>query len=249
VSILRGIGKFLGGFVFGTFLALSILAASFIELTEYNNLQPVAVNIISEQVMENATQEEVNNLHLTLLELCENKETIEMSLGEENITLNCSKIRETRTEELLPLFATETFDKIYYKKYDCEFIECIQEGDPRLLVSAHANSFFKNIQNVLWMVTVIGAIVLFISVKTWSGRLKSFGIILIVAGVPAFILNLNLLSSFIENSVPPQVMTVASPLINKFFDSISSKLLIVFISGIILTVFGYGLKYLIKKKS
>ncbi len=244
MSILRVIGKVLGVFIFSIFLGTSIFTASFIELTEYDNLKPIVVDLFSKQLTENVTEEQISETHSSLLYQCTNKETIEMPVNEINITLNCSKIREVEAEELSSLIGVELLNKIYYEKYECEFIECLQEakGYPIVLFSAHANNFFKSVEKFLWIGTAIGAIILFISLKTWSGRLKNFGIVLIFTGIPYFLLN------FIKGYIPAEVMAVVSPLVDQIFNSISTKLLIVFTLGVILTALGYSLKYLIKKK-
>ena len=242
--MLRGIGKTFGGLIFCTFLVGSVFIASLIELTEYNNLKTVATDLFSKQLTENITTEEIRQMHSLLLLQCADKETIELSLGEKNVTLDCSKLRGIEAEDIIPFIATAAFDEIYYEEYECEFIQCLQKEEGLMvLASAHANNFFKSIQNFVLIGTIIGAVILFVSIKNWSGRLTGFGTLLIFTGIPYFFLG------FFKGFIPAEVATVASPLVNQIMSSLSTKLLIIFIVGVILAISGYFLKYLSRKKT
>lgn len=249
MSVLRKIAIFFGGFLFSTFLATAILTLSLVQLTEYNNLKSIAINVSEEQVMQQITQHidsaQLATIHAQLLELCKGTEKIEVPFDNESLTINCSDIANTKPEDLGKIIITSKFNEIYYKKYDCEFLDCLQKStkEPMILFSSKANNLFKEILNYLLVGTAVGAIILGISTKGW-GRIKSFGTCCICAGIPFFVINI--IKGMLP--IPKEFVEVAEPIIEQTFSSISVKFLIVFVAGIILFILGVAGEFLKRKK-
>lgn len=248
MSILRGIGKFLGGLIFSTLLGLALLTLSLAQLTEYNTLRPMVVGILEQQINQQFTPDDLSAINSQLLELCQNNDTIQLSNNTitGTNTLNCTKLRESNN--LSSFLATSTFDDIYYKKYNCSVLECLQERNDTekamIIFSETANNYFKNILNYFIIGTVIGAIILLVSAKGW-GIPKSFGVCLVSVGIPYFVINI--IKGMLP--IPQEAIQVAGPVINQIFDLISIKFLIVFVIGIAVLVIGLVGVYLTKKKN
>jgi hypothetical protein len=251
MGIPRSIGKGVGGFFFTTFLTFLILIFSVIELTEYDSLKSIAADLISEatKTQLNVTESELVQLHSQLIKYCEiEKEEIQFPLGNENITLKCSEVNATKPKDLFKLMSSAIFDKIYYKKYDCEFIQCLKEVKNKkenlaVLLSAKAHNFFKNTLNYLYVGTAISGVILAVSSMGLTGMLKSFGFSFLTVGIPFFLLPI------IQKVLPISVGAFAiTPAIDQIFGNISTKFLVIFILGLVLAIVGYGIEYLKRKK-
>jgi hypothetical protein len=170
-----------------------------------------------------------------------------MSAGENlNVTLNCSSVKASRPEDLGALIGEAAFDKIYYKKYGCEFIQCYQQADSQgkisLFSTSLANQFFKKVLIYLWIGTALFGLILLISAKGWEIP-KDFGKSLIVVGLPV------IFTKFLKEKINlPTGASAAQPLIDKLLNSISNIYLIAIAAGILLIITGYLGSYLTEKK-
>lgn len=252
VSVVRKIGKGFGGFLFTTFLSLSILTLVMIEFTEYENLKPVAFSLFSNVMKSGISKSQITEIYNNLRAHCEaNPEKMEeFSINNKTIIMNCSKILEGTQEDFIDMIFEKqfNFDEIYYKEYDCEFIECISSGDSEaftVILSAEANKFFREFLYYVLIGTVIGGAILAVSCKGFE-IFRSFGYSCVVMGVPFFFMNI--LQGFIESRIPSETLSILSPIIGRILNSISDKLLVVFIVGVILLVIGYVGSYLKRRK-
>jgi hypothetical protein len=245
MGILRGVGKFFGGFLFSTFLAIAILTFSLARVTEYSNLKSIFINVSEQQITQQINQTQLTVMYAQILGLCKGRESIEMPLDGENVTIKCFEIVNRKPEDLVKIIVTSKFDEIYHKKYDCRFLECLQKKDngKMVILSETANSFFKEILNYSLIGIAISALILAISTKEWE-KSKSFGTCCIAAGIPFFVINI--IKGMLP--IPKEAAEIATPIVEQIFNSISFKFLIVFIVGIVLFVIGFTGEFLAKKK-
>lgn len=248
MGILRTIGKIVGGFFFTTFLALLILMLAITHFTSYNVLKPIAVDLIKQQ--STMTPEQLNATYTALLYQCKltGNETLYIPADTQQIELKCSNISKTTPTGLLELIGTTSFDKLYFKKYSCSFIQCIQlPGQEKFLflMSKQANEFFEKTIVYLAIGTVLGLVILVAATENWPRRFKEVGVGLIFIGIFYFLIPLMKGYTY---QMPKDVAEKMAPAINQMLDSISYNLLIIFIVGVILTVIGLVLGYLAKRK-
>jgi len=245
MGILRSIGKIVGDFFFVLCLSVVILMLTIAEVTEYNNLKPIVVGVINQQIRKQIEPDKLTIFQQNLN--CSSRETIEFPMNEnENVTLKCSDIKNSNPEDLGSLIGSSMFEKIYYKEYSCEFIQCIQQADfqgkAMLFASSTANQFFKKSLIYLWIGTALFGIILLVSLKGWEIP-KNFGKSLIVVGIPFIFIKL------LRDKLNLPVDTVAvQPLVDQLFNSLSNRYLIVLIIGILLTIIGYVGSYLVRRK-
>lgn len=243
MKILRKIGKAIGSTLFFLALSTAIFAISLTKLTEYDNLKGLVTDLIGSQIAKGVDNETLIQTHQALLEECKINETIQLStvIGQ-SVTIKCEAIEKTTPEGLMNLFANSIFESIYYKKYDCSFIECLQKpGQDRLTIflSLEAHSFFKNCQYILLIASGVGLAIMLVSIETWWNRLKSVGITLLSIFLPLIIL------IFFKDrilSLSANVEAVTS-IIDQIFSSISKISLVMLIAGVILTASGYILQH------
>ncbi len=247
MKLLRNIGKVVGSGIF--VLALSIVAVTIglTKLTEYDLMKGLATDLISTQIAGSLDKNTLSQMHQMFLEQCKKSENIQLSeIVGQNISIKCEDIEKSTPEGLTDIFAGALFDSIYYKKYDCSFIECLQKpGQDKfsIFVSSEAHSFFKNLQSILLIVSGIGLVIMLVSIETWRNRFKSVGIILVSTALPVLVLIFlkdNLLQVL---NVPADASAIVTPIIDQLFGSISTIFLVMLIVGIVLIIIGCILKH------
>jgi len=234
---LRSLGKFLGSFIFTTSLSLVIIAISLAEITSYENMKPVFVGIAGEKIVEDTTK--LAELHSQLVKSCEGKESIEIPTGSENIEVKCADVVSSTPENIGNVIATAMFDKVYYKKYNCNFIECIQLGGENLMViaSSTGNKFFQDSILYLSIATVLGVVIVFVLNETYALRLKAVGKDCIGVGAMVFLI---FLTNFIVPSfVPAELLPKISGFLNFVENSIMIRFAVVLVVGIVLFLIGF----------
>jgi hypothetical protein len=244
MSFLRNLAKVVSGSLFSFFLASLIIIASFAKLTQYPVLKQVFSEIFSTQLIdESKLVEAYEGVEI----FCRNREEISLPLNNESIQLNCSEVRETKKEDFPELIKAKLFDKFYFKEYPCKFIECLQSDKPENLLivfSKRGNEFFKMMQNYFLFATFGFGFVFVLSLETISEKIKGVGKTLSLAGFPYFILKFgsNLL-------FPPQLQQVRiKGIIERILNPITNYFFYIFLIGIALTVIGYLMTYLEKKR-
>jgi len=245
MRFLRPFAKVSSEIFFTIFLSLLILVIALANFTSYENLRPVFLNLAKQQI--NMTSQQLNSTLAAFSQLCRTSgnETIHV----ESLALKCSDVYATTSENLPELIGSATFEKTYFKKYDCSFFQCITlPGQEKFvfLMSEQANVFFKNIIIYLAAAVVISGIVLIVAVETWPGRFKAVGFSLIFVGAADVVIFL--MKGVLFQGLPQQAIQQASPAINQILDSISSMYLLILVAGVILTAIGFILGYLSKMK-
>jgi len=278
MGLLRNIGKGIGGLIFSVALIAVILAAGLAEFTGYESMKSVFLEIFKPQIEAQQAQIEqsqpgtVDNeaLYKALLELCTGKAYIELpanqgegglAAGISNLTINCNDLRTyaSRNESadaktiLVETTATAVFNSVYYKKYDCEFLRCMQDGQFTAIMSSQGHIFFESIQMYLLAGIALGAVVILVSSETWPERLKSTGIPMIFVGISYFLIGIA--KTYAISTIPASTQAKAaeaginmSAIIDKILAPMSTNFLIVLIIGIALTAGGYAFAFYEKRR-
>ncbi len=243
MAILRTLGKFFGGLIFTMFLIAAITVFSLAQLIEHDSLKTIVTDLLVQQLKDQQVQQVTGILR----EGCVQSDSIKLTLGKDSFNIDCKEVGGTSDENLTAVIAGQAFDQIYFKKYDCSFVECLQKpGEEKILIllSANAYKFLGNMQIALWVGAVLGAVIMSVSTETWGGRLKGFGTSLVFVGLPVVVM-----SQFqnIVFSLLPSGSVNLVPLMEKIFSSMSANYLIVLVLGIALTAAGYGIAIFKKK--
>jgi hypothetical protein len=275
MGIARKVGKGVGGFVFTLSLSFLIFSIAVVQLTEYENMKAFFSDIFSsqigalgqqvgldEEITEGVTEEQLEELYQTVLEMCEGEQSIQVSVTETGapITLDCEEVRTLEesveagglAEIIGDAAAASLFDNIYYKEFDCGFVQCLQAGKFDIMLSAQGHEFLDGIKMYLVAAVTVSAVMIFVSAKTWPARMKGFGVPLLFIGLSYVMINLvksNIISKFpfaqeaehIGISVAPIVDKIVAPMLNSF--------LIALILGIALTAGAYALEYKEKRRT
>lgn len=245
MGIVKSLGKIIGGLLFTSFLTFALLSISLVDFTSYSNLKSFAGELLSNSLSQQINEDKLSQIYDNLKSQCVNKKSTSLQLGETSVKIDCPMLANTKAKDLFSLVSANLFDSIYNKSYSCDFLDCLkQPGNDRLLVlvSQHANDFLKNIQLVLWALAGIGALMMYFSLDTMQGRLKTFGSNLVFSGGSYLILTYAT-NYLIPSQLLPGNIKLDS-LINNLFGKLTIYFIVIFIVGVLLLLAGH----LINKK-
>lgn len=249
MGFFRGLGKFFGSTIFTTFFVFAILMVEMITFTGYDNFKAIASGLLEKQVLSAIDEKQFIDLQNSLLFQCSQTDKVNIPLGNITITLKCDDIKNSNKTELTNLITTSLIDSIYYKKFNCSFVDCIKSKDPQnLLVVAtnEGNHFYKNSQVYMWIGAAVGLVLLLVSSETWAGRLKGVGFNLVFTGIPFLLLGYA--QSLLVPAIPLELESSVKPVIDGLTSSLKNKFLIVLVIGVVLIVAGYGLGFYLSRK-
>lgn len=249
MTLLRRLGEFFGGLIFSLCLGLLVFLIALSNFTQYNTLQPIVTNVIKNQLQENDAvsnlQQQCQNFNLT---------TVSINTSNEKFDFSCTDIKDN-SSTVESLIAIKIFNQTYYKQYSCAFLDCIkgfvfpqnpsdvQSQQSQVIISEKANEFFSSTQIYLIVATIIGLILIIISVRVWYNILKVVGITILLVGI------VYLFIPFIKSEVLklPQIAQQQefSTIIDTLFALILSLLRDMLVVGIVLTVIGYVSAFLL----
>jgi len=242
-SIARKFGKAFGVMLFTLFLSLAMLSYSLAEFTKYGAIEPAFEQMVLEKMPVNKA--DLEGQRKTVLDYCKQPGITEMPI-QEGVALQCADVSASTADQLPKLMAKAYFDSIYYKPFSCSFVKCMitLPSDERssIILTDMGNRFYSKAWIYLLAAAIGAAALLFICSNTWASRLKSLGFCMFIAGTPYFMF------SFLKKFLPADVASQASPLIDVIVKTLSPKFLIVLITGVILIIAGFGMKYIFKKE-
>lgn len=251
-KILRTIGKFVFGTLFTLMLAGSLLVMGLANFTEFDNLKKIAGGLVGGQISDIGNSEQIRSGLRQLKETCKGADSVEIDLQDRKLSVNCNDINKADDAAIGSVIADELLQKIYYQKYDCDFISCltqVQQGDTQpltIILSQKANEFFKQIRIYAWIATALVGAAFFFLIEGWSNRLKNFGITFIFVGLPFFALDY--IKSLLVKNVQQEFLSVINPLVDSLFKPVSQTYMAIFAAGIVLVGAAIIVKYKVENK-
>ncbi|MBU4308570.1 MAG: hypothetical protein KJ566_02145 [Nanoarchaeota archaeon] len=225
--------------LFLTFLISNVLLTATLTV-DYENLQedivPVLVDVVEDQVNFSETLVEGRNF---VEEYCNQNSKIVLGEGDFSLEIPCQNT-SGGFDSALEQGISDAVDEIYYEEYDCEFWDCLKQGDPLFLVSEKTHDYLKSKFLQSFLVIGVLLILIFLLVVKKSNTLILAGSLLIGSSIP--FLGLQKLTEFLLTKD-----------ILKFIGILFSKVNLVFwisfITGIVLLavgisfrIFGIGLR-------
>lgn len=223
-------------FLFSTFLLFSLILYSFSNFINLENLKialvPVAKKAILTQIDEKFL---IEGIKLS----CSFNETFEVPIENLNITykLECNEIMKIKDEEKLDFLVSKGIEAIHYKKYDCDFIDCIRDlkGEQKFLylISEDSSKFLSKFFLISFIVSLIFLSLAIFYLKNLKNIFKMLGSTFLSIGSFYFILKLRIFEYFL-----PPLPIDFSILVSNIFGFTENIYLLLFISGIFLYFFG-----------
>lgn len=272
MGVLRGIGRAIGGLIFTLALSGLIFSIGLVQFTEYENMKAIFSELFGAQIgggikelgtdgtaAQNVSSGALEEVYKRILLMCEGRDSIQVPSSEPDkfITINCNELRaatqagggENITTAIGNVAANALFDNVYYKKYDCEFLDCLQTGQLGIVLSAQGHEFFNSMQIYSAVATAAGAVIIIIASEKWSERMKGLGWPLVFTGVSYFLVDFT--KSFIGSKMTgaQQAGIDLTSIIDKIFAPMMSSFLVALVAGVVLTAGGYALAYKEKRKS
>lgn len=235
----RSVGKILSAFIFTISLSTMMIFISLAEFTSYSNLKPVMTKVIASSFSDSLSQQ-----ISTIERYCKNREKLEIVVGEKNFTINCSTFKK---ETILDEISSEYFDQIYFKEYECEFIDCFRLNTTEnfmILISKKGNELYIQARNWCMLVAILSGLFLFLSTKNWEERFKVFGSSFIFVGLPLF--TLKYLSSQIISFFNIKTEEMIN-LVQHLFSPLNLYYKVFLSVGVVLLGIGYCISYYRKK--
>jgi len=255
MSIVHGLAKSIGGFLFVTLLGLAILSIALANLTDYANLKgPITdlfaatMTVQSNTNQSNQSAEILDGLKSECMRL--GSPTINQSIDNTSMTLNCTEINTIESSDVYKLVAGSFVDQIYHTDYNCSYIDCLQSNmsfESKVmvaLISNKAHEFYISIIIYLLVIAALGGIMLAWGAGSVPGALKSFGWSFVVIGMGYFFLTP--IGSIIP--APAEAQAAISSLLKPLFTVMSQYFLYSLVAGIVILSAGYGMKFLTKRK-
>ncbi len=253
-SILRKISLIIFSLIFSISLSFLLITHGLLELTEYNTLQPIMVDIFNSALTIEGNETEMQMNYNLLLQQCKDSQTnkIEIPLGTgetpieiSSITLDCNEVKDTSNyHDIVNLISKNIFDKLYYKEYTGDFLtnwkkSGSEENKAWLLFSNYFHNYLKQNLKYILILTIITAVIIILLSGILNG-IKNIGISCVFIGIP--FLFVGLIKKMIILKLP-QEASFASSFIDKILDIFRDRFLIAFALGIILVII-----YVIVKK-
>jgi len=257
MPILATLGKFFGSLIFTLSLGMLIVVLALAKFTEYETLQPVVTSVLATTLSKETGERDSSELQQqvsALKERCSGiggKENLEVDLSEPigQVQLKCADVLAIKSDEFPELLSRAVFDKIYYKKYPCDFLQCVKmlRGNERfaIFLTEVANEFFASLIIPLAAISVFGVVLIAVSIRNLYEIAKSIGISCVFIGIPFFLLPL--IQNVANSLIPSGQAAEIQPIITKIFESMKMNFLVVFAAGIALTIIGFVGGYFQKK--
>lgn len=197
-----GIVKKLLKAIFGFFLFSSLITFATLYsvkgLSEYENIKKIAYPVFFSQL--NLTEDKKSILLFYLSYMCEGKDLTKMELGTENITINCSKVRGLSKDNLEQFLFDAYIDNIYYKRYECDLVECIKQQNFMYFISVGFHEEIQRYLTYLAISSLVFGIILLLILRRPQEILVNFSTIFILVGANYIFIELLLESPLISKT-------------------------------------------------
>jgi hypothetical protein len=274
MGLLRSFAKAFFGTIFTISLMSLLIVQNLLYLTTYDNMKnlftQVAYNIFPQEIKNiNLSKNQIEQIKSILSLYCQGKEYIDLSnlLSQLNIkiegmptnlVIKCSQLdkiipSDAESINVTSMLSNVLFDSIYYKSYDCNFVECIMKAkaptDYLILISSSFNSFLSELLIYLGIGTFISLFLFIFLETTWIKRINNIGWSLFWIGITPIIFIP--MKSFVLSSlnIPSEIQDVMKNFVDPMINSVFNNFYIILILGISLLVIGYSLRFLYRKKS
>lgn len=225
----------------------TITIYSMMAFTSYDNVK----SIFGDLVRDNVPVQDVatpNDEELQLLEnmkkACEGKESIKGQFGPEDLIINCSDLDRLAAGGSVKDFVSSSFiDSAYYKKYDCDFVECVRSGEPLfpLIIGDAANKFYASIFTYAVILTIILGALFVLSAEGVNGRLKSLGFSLVWSSAPFLVVSF-FIGGIVGQFAPAELASSVEPIVSSVFSPSLMIYAYLLIAGVVLVIAGFLVK-------
>lgn len=220
---------FLSVFVGNIFLTLSWSL-------EYENVEPLVSEFGASIVDDSGVSRMLENDYPLMMDYCNsNSGNYNFSGGGLILDIPCSEV-SVGPENVVQYGVDKIVENFYYREYDCSFFECLKnEGQPYVLISEKARSYFNSNFNWILMVSIVLFILLFLFVESKGTAFIISGILISFAALP--FRKFNWILSFLPKGNVSEFFLA-------FFTKSYNVFMIMIIIGIALLIMGISFHFL-----
>lgn len=254
-GFLRGFGLWLSKtlFIFFMMISVSIYAGSYI--TGESFLKPLVQDTMASQL-----NTQISGISDSLIQECNTRstETITLPLDflQSSLDINCTKLKQDPSEvsRMLTEGVSEKAFESFYKKKVCEGSKCLDilknlpenlQKNPLSATDLMSEDFHNYIKDKLMIALGLAAlfgVLIFAFARGWSKKFRALGGSLIISGLPYF--GMSLLRETLKANLPSRAYEMIMRLVN----TLSTAFLCVLITGCVLWIVGFVLKFALRKK-
>jgi hypothetical protein len=247
MGFLRGAGVTILSILLFFVLLLGGLFASLTFSLKYENVQPKVYIIINQFVENQIGEEQIKDDFLfSANTYCQTNDEWVQDFGGYVIVFPCSVI-QGGYNNTLDYGINYVINDLYYKEYNCTFLDCFKESDlPLFLISDYSQKFWKTLffKFIIFLIVLFGLILLL--VKNKPNSLIVLGSLMVPASL--FILAFRKAGEFIiSSSLSEGEGNIFSLIFGIFFSEASTVFLRILIIGAILIVVGIILRIIFSK--
>lgn len=203
---------------------------------EYEVIKPEIVAVVGDASAKIVGADVIENSYSLMLVYCEFNSEYILEYGDEMaLVIPCDVISQG-LNNVINYSVEEFVDEVYYKEYDCEFVDCVKTMElekASVLVSKKAQDYWHGKFYLVLMASLVLIVVMFFLVEQKTNLFILVGALLAVSALPFMKINafLNLISfEFIE-------------FIGVFFSQADSVFLISFSVGVVAIAVGIAFKF------
>jgi len=209
--------------------------------SEHDNLNEVFGSFISERLKED--NPDLKEIHTNMLRECDKEGFSDIDIpfdSGNNISLSCSDIRNITSKELPVIISDKMFDGVYYKEFDCSFLECLMSGNLDVIMSHKANNFFKTWIYVFVLISLALIIPVYLLSESTSDFLKTMASCFVFVAVPFVFYDL---INFIIFKISGRIFDPSTKMIlDNLFNPVRTFAIVLIIFGLMIFLLGIYLK-------
>ena len=235
MGLIKGLIVLIASFMlFFSFIAMNFFLVANLSL-DYKVIKPELTKSIKDLAQKEFNLDKsIKNEMLLMQKYCENHSSFNLNKGNYSFKIPCY-LTEKNESVLVDYLVNNLSDEIYYKNYNCNFLDCFKtEKQPFFVISKHSKDYFQEKFYVFLLISILLSLIVFLFSETKSNSFVLIGILLGFSALP--FAKLKFFFSLLPNI----------PFLN-FFNFIFEKsydvFLIILIIGIAILVFGVLLKF------
>jgi len=190
MSFIRGAGIVIIGAILFLGLIFAGLIYTFQNSLEYENLKGEVGNVLLENMASNQQLVQgVDSAIPYLQEYCKTHSsyTFNSELSDLKVDVSCGSIRAGK-QAIVDEMVNESLSQVYYQKYDCEFVDCLNQDKPLYLISGEFKGYLMSKFYFVLLALIVLSVLMFFLVEHKANYFLISGALIIIAGLPFLVL-------------------------------------------------------------
>lgn len=182
--------RIIGGVIICILLFVSLMGFGTTETleksTKFTNIEKKFTSLSKDFIKESVDLKPIINQSLPFMQVyCENNSVYSLKQEGYSFNISCDSINKG-TDAIIDNIINETVSSFiknyYYKSYECDFVDCLKENKPLILISEKAHDYWREKSTLLLLISLGLTVLLFFLIKHKSNFFIILGGITIGAG-------------------------------------------------------------------